>query len=109
KRNAAVSKQAREQEPVHLVHSDFADDYGDVVRQSYRDVHGRGAATLRRNGVSSDDVERARRIMMLQFWRNVVPARMDYPVAFCDARTVRVADARPFRYTGYVAGGRSFN
>ena len=46
---------------------------------------------------------------MLQFWRNLGPATMDYPVAFCDARTVTPAEARPFRYTGYVAGGRSFD
>ena len=30
-------------------------------------------------------------------------------MAFCDARTVTPAEARPFRYTGYVAGGRSFD
>src|SRR4051812_30079547 len=109
KRSAGARKQPREQEPVHLVHSDFADDYGDVVRESYRDVHGRGAAALSRNGVSSEDVERAGRIMMLQVWRNVGPPRMDYPIAFCDARTVTLAETRPFLYTGYVAGGRSFN
>jgi hypothetical protein len=34
---------------------------------------------------------------------------MDFPVAFCDATTVSPEDAVPFRYTGYVAGGRSFD
>jgi hypothetical protein len=112
KRNAEPDqreRREREQSPVGLVHSDFAADYADVVRGAYRGVRGRGAATLARSGLSADDVEGASRILMMQFWRNLGPATMDYPVAFCDARTVTVAEARPFRYTGYVAGGRSFD
>lgn len=109
KRTAEQAKREREQSPVRLVHSDFAADYADVARQAYRDVHGRGAATLDRNGASSGDVEMARRIVMLQFWRNLGAAKMDHPIAFCDSRTVTPAEGRPFRYTGYVAGGRAFD
>ena len=29
--------------------------------------------------------------------------------AFCDSRTVTPSEGRPFRYTGYVAGGRAFD
>jgi hypothetical protein len=109
KRTANDTKREREQEPVRLVHSDFAADYGDIVRTSYREVSGRGAATLKRAGVTSDDIEHAQRIVMLQVWRNLGSPRPDLPVAWCDARTVTPADARPFRYTGYVAGGRAFD
>lgn len=109
KRSAEPAKRAREQSPVRLVHSDFAANYGDIVRGAYRDVHGRGAATLARSGLTSADIENARRIVMMQFWRNLGAAKMDHPVAFCDARTVTPAEARPFRYTGYVAGGRAFD
>lgn len=109
KRTAEDVKRPREQSPVRLVHSDFAADYADVVRVAYRDVHGRGAATLARSGLSSDDIEGARRIVMMQFWRNLGEAKMDLPLAFCDARTLTPADVRPFHYTGYVAGGRSFD
>jgi hypothetical protein len=109
KRTAQTAKRDREQSPVRLVHSDFAENYADVVRSSYRGVRGRGAATLARSGLSADDVENARRIVMLQFWRNLGAAKMDHPVAFCDGRTVTPAEGRPFRYTGYVAGGRSFD
>ncbi len=109
KRTAEQSKREREQSPVRLVHSDFAANYGDVVRYAYRDVRGRGAETLARTGVSSDDIERAQRIVMIQLWRNLGAAKMDHPVAFCDARTVTPAEGRPFRYKGYVAGGRSFD
>ena len=109
KRTAETARREREQPPVRLVHSDFAADYADVVRGAYRDVRGRGAATLARSGLSGGDVENARRIVMLQLWRNLGPAKMDHPVAFCDSRTVTPAEGRPFHYTGYVAGGRSFD
>lgn len=109
KRTASETKRSREQSPVRLVHSDFAADYEDVIRGAYRDVHGRGAAALARSGLSADAVENARRIVMLQFWRNLGATKMDHPVAFCDARTVTPAEGRPFRYNGYVAGGRSFD
>jgi hypothetical protein len=109
KRNAETAKREREQAPVRLVHSDFAANYADVVRGAYHDVHGRGVATLARSGVTGDDVENARRIVMVQFWRNLGVPKMDLPIAFCDNRTVTPAEVLPFHYTGYVAGGRAFD
>jgi hypothetical protein len=109
KRTAEPVRRQREQTPVRLVHSDFAADYADVVRYAYREVRGRGAATLARSGLTTEQIEAARRIVMMQFWRNLGEPKMDWPVAFCDARTVTPAETRPFAYTGYVAGGRSFD
>lgn len=109
KRTPNQDKRPREQSPVSLVHSDFAQDHADVVRGAYRNVRGRGAATLARNGITADDVAEATRIVILQFWRNLGPAKMDYPLAFCDARTVARERVRPFRYTGYAAGGQTFD
>jgi hypothetical protein len=109
KRNAEDARRDREQQPVRLVHSDYADSYGDVVRRNYRNVKGRGAAALARNGITSDDVEHARRIVMLQLWRNLGAPKMDLPVAWCDARTVQRDEIVPFRYTGYVAGADAFD
>jgi hypothetical protein len=109
RRRAQPAPGSKDQAPVRLVHSDFAANYASVVRTSYRSVRGRGAAALARNGLSSADVEGARRLVVLQLWRNVGPVRMDFPMAFCDTRTVRSTEARPFRYTGYVAGGRAFD
>src|SRR3954454_20634926 len=109
KRTADQAKREREQSPVRLVHSDFAAGYDDIVRTSYREVRGRGAATLARSGLTSDEIERAPRIVMMQFWRNLGAPKMDLPVAFCDNRTVTPEETRPFHYTGYVAGGRSFD
>ena len=109
KRSAEEAKREREQHPVRLVHSDFADDYGDIVRKNYRDVRGRGAAALARAGITADDVAHARRIVMLQLWRNLGAPKMDLPVAWCDARTVTRDEMVPFRYTGYVAGADPFD
>jgi len=109
KRSAEDAKREREQDPVRLVHSDFADDYGEIVRGNYRNVRGRGAAALARAGLTGDDVARARRIVMLQLWRNVGAPKMDLPVAWCDSRTVTRAEMVPFRYTGYVAGADPFD
>jgi hypothetical protein len=109
KRTAEQAKREREQAPVRLVHSDFAAGYDEIVRTSYREVHGRGARTLARSGLTSDDIETAPRLVMMQFWRNLGAPKMDLPVAFCDGRSVGPDESRPFHYTGYVAGGRSFD
>lgn len=109
KRSPEQSKRPREQSPVTLVHSDCADGHVDFIRASYQNVRGRGAAALDRNRLTSEDVSKASRVLVLQFWRNLGPAKMDYPLAFCDARTLTREQARPFRYTGYVAGGQTFD
>jgi hypothetical protein len=109
KRSAEEARRERVQVPVRLVHSDFAANYAEIVRGAYHGVRGRGAATLARVGVSADDIEKADRIVMMQFWRNVGPPKMDFPVAFCDSRTVFPGESRPFLYTGYVAGGKAFD
>ena len=67
------------------------------------------AAALARAGLTSEDVAQARRIVMLQLWRNLGAPRMDLPVAWCDARTVSRDDMVPFHYTGYVAGADPFD
>ena len=64
---------------------------------------------LTRNGLTAATFEEARRIVVLQFWRNLGPARMDLPIAFCDARTVTLGDARAFVVRDYAgAGGPDF-
>jgi hypothetical protein len=45
-------------------------------------------------GISTEDIVRAERVLVLQFWRNVGPVDMDQPMAFCDARSVRRSSLR---------------
>jgi len=46
--------------------------------------------------------------VILQFWRNIGDAKMDFPIAFCDARTVTPADGRPFPVKDYAGSGVDF-
>jgi hypothetical protein len=95
--------------PISFVHSDFAAGYDDLVRKSYVQPTGEGPSrALARNGVSADDVARASRLVILQFWRNLGPPRMDFPVGFCDARTVTPDDVRPIPVTDYAGSGIDF-
>jgi hypothetical protein len=95
--------------PIAFVHSDFAAGYDDLVRASY--VHPERDGTLRaleRNGISGDDVMGASRLVILQFWRNIGEAKMDFPLAFCDARTVTPADGHPIPVNDYAGSGVDF-
>ena len=47
----------------------------------------------------------ARRLVILQFWRNLGPAKMDLPLAFCDARTVPKSEVRAFPVSNYAGNG----
>jgi hypothetical protein len=94
--------------PITLVHSDFAAGHEAIIRRSYRDGTYDDKALVR-NGVSIDDVEKARRILILQFWRNLGPARMDFPLAWCDVRTVDVSDGWAFHVTDYAGSGFDFD
>ncbi len=96
--------------PITFVHSDFAASYDENIRRSFRTAdEDRREALSTRTGLTVDLVEGARRIVVLQFWRNVGPAKMDFPLAFCDARTIGPDEVRAFVVSDYAgAGGPDF-
>ena len=94
--------------PIEFVHSDFAASYGQRMRDFYRDGTDEAARALARSGISADAVAKARRIAIVQFWRNIGPAKMDRPIAFCDARTVTAAELRTLPVHNYAGGGFFF-
>jgi hypothetical protein len=106
KRNPEEAKKHSDLSPIRFVHSDFADSYGDLLREMYR--KGDRAESLERDGLSPKDVAGARRLMILQFWRNIGPAKMDMPLAFCDARTIPRDDVRPIPVKNYAGSGFDF-
>jgi len=109
KRGPEQARQHRDLAPITFVHSDFAPSYLDLIRGSYRRQEDEGGhAALARHGLTADDVERASRIVILQFWRNLGAAKMDHPIAFCDARTVRVEEGKAFPVSDYAGSGFSF-
>jgi hypothetical protein len=106
KRNPEQAKRHSDLAPIRFVHSDFADSYGDLIRGLY--TSGERAEAARDAGLSPKDVAGARRLMIFQFWRNVGPAKMDLPLAFCDARTVPQNEVRPIPVKNYAGGGFDF-
>ncbi|MGI8794652.1 MAG: CmcJ/NvfI family oxidoreductase [Acidimicrobiales bacterium] len=97
-RSAEEARRHPDYAPITLVHSDFADSYGDKIRAFHRE------------GADGDEfIAQASRVMILQFWRNLGPAKMDMPLAFCDARTVPRDQIRPFPVTNYAGGGFDFD
>ena len=96
--------------PISFVHSDFAIGYDRLVRHSFEQADRVGVTrSLERNQITPADVAAASRLVILQFWRNIGPAKMDFPLAFCDARTVTPGDARPIPVTDYAGSGVDFD
>ncbi|MDQ3108125.1 MAG: hypothetical protein M3Q68_10020, partial [Actinomycetota bacterium] len=109
KRNPERAAQHGDLAPITLVHSDFADSYGELIRERYRDPGPEAVDALERAGVSAEAAAGAARVLILQFWRNIGPAKMDLPLAFCDARTVPRSEIRAFPVTNYAGGGINFD
>jgi len=109
KRSPDAARKHEQLSPITFVHSDFAAGHENFVQRTYREPGENGRAALARNGATPEAVALAKRIVILQFWRNTGPAKMDFPIAFCDARTVDTADARAFHVTDYAGTGASFD
>ena len=109
KRGPEHAKLHEDLAPIAFVHSDFAAGYDDLVRNSYQHPERDGTQrALDRNGITGADVVGASRLVILQFWRNIGEAKMDYPLAFCDARTVTPADGHPIQVNDYAGSGVDF-
>lgn len=109
KRGPEHAKLHEDLAPIAFVHSDFAAGYDDLVRRSYDQPERDGAMrALERNGLTAADVAAASRLVILQFWRNLGAAKMDFPLGFCDARTVTPSDTRPIPVTDYAGSGVDF-
>jgi hypothetical protein len=107
RRSPEEAKRHSDLSPIPLVHSDFADSYGHLLRELYGSGGDRAEAA-ERDGVSAEEIAGARRLMILQFWRNLGAPKMDLPLAFCDARTVPRDEIRPFPVKNYAGSGFDF-
>ena len=97
--------------PVHFVHSDYTESYRAMLEDEGHPYRGILAPSMEAAGVTGDDLAAARRIVTLQFWRNIGPPVMDCPLAFCDARTVARDTMQPIlvpEYGGIATGFQSF-
>ena len=109
RRNPEEAKRHHQLSPINFVHSDFAADHIEFIRRTWTEPSEAGQAALERGGVTADDVAGAARVVTLQFWRNLGPAKMDYPLAWCDARTVTPAEGQPIHVTNYAGTGATFD
>jgi hypothetical protein len=109
KRGPEHAKLHEDLAPIAFVHSDFAAGYDELVRSSYQHPERDGTQrALDRNGITGADVVAAPRLVILQFWRNIGEATMDFPLAFCDSRTVAPSDGHPIQVNDYAGSGVDF-
>ena len=108
RRSPEEARRHHQLSPIILVHSDFAAGHESIIRQGYRDGE-EVTPALSRNGITAAEAAGASRILVLQFWRNLGQPKMDFPLAFCDARTVRPQDAHAFHVTNYAGSGSNFD
>jgi hypothetical protein len=108
RRGPAEAARHEDLAPITFVHSDFAADYIDLIRRAYAGGEDGPDAALARHGLGPTAVADARRVVILQFWRNLGPPRMDFPLGFCDARTVTPDDVRPIPVSDYAGSGVDF-
>ncbi|MGA1108640.1 MAG: CmcJ/NvfI family oxidoreductase [Pseudomonadales bacterium] len=72
--------------PIPIAHSDFTEDYRAMGRNPARPYRHFLEPLMRAQGVTYDDLNRATRLQLLQFWRNVGGPNPDQPLALGDAR-----------------------
>lgn len=87
--------------PIQLVHSDYTEGYRDMIQNPEHPYHEILKPSMLRAGVEAGDIRRAARVLTLQCWRNIGAADVDFPLAFCDARTVRREQLAPYRVEEY--------
>lgn len=87
--------------PIEFAHSDYTEAYGGMIADPDHPYCTVFEPNLALTGVSHDDIRRARRVVVLQFWRNIGPIAPDRPIAFCDCQTVSRTSLMPMLLTEY--------
>ncbi len=108
-RNVEKAKVHSDYAPIQFVHSDFADDYGDLIKKRYKRGYGHTEAALERAGLTVEDLVQADRVLILQTWRNVGPVTPNYPLAFCDPTSVDPKDLSKIHLNGYAGDDFAFD
>lgn len=108
-RNPEAAAVHEDYAPIQFVHSDFTDNYGRLVTERYLSGDPELAKNLEAAGLAAEDVARAKRMLILQFWRNTGPALVDLPIAFCDAQSVPRSDMQSIHVPNYAGGDFAFD
>lgn len=86
-RSPATAASHDDYAPIEAVHSDFTSDYRGMVTEPDRPYRTFLDPLLAEEGLSQADVVAAKRLLLLQFWRNIGATYPDRPFALCDAST----------------------
>lgn len=108
-RNPEAAREHGDYAPIQYVHSDFTDNYGDLIKERYLKEDPEHQRMLAQAGMSAEDFRNARRLLILQFWRNVGPEAMDLPLAFCDATSVAHEEMVAIHVPNYADSGLPFD
>lgn len=108
RRSPQTVREHEDLKPITFVHSDFAAGH-ELIRTNYLERRPGTEVAMERNATTVEQVRDAARVVILQFWRNVGPPKMDHPLAFCDARTVTVAEGVPIHVEDYGGTGATFD
>ncbi len=108
-RNPESAREHSDYAPIQYVHSDFTDNYGELIKDRYLKEDPEHQRMLAQAGMSADDFRKAKRLMILQFWRNVGPEVMDLPLAFCDATSVPHEEMVAIHVPNYADSGLPFD
>jgi len=100
-RSPATAKTSSDYAPIELVHSDYTEEYGDMIKDTTHPYHAILQPSMERASLSAERLSEAKRVLTLQLWRNVGPKLMDYPLAVCDATTVPRNQLTSFRVESY--------
>ncbi len=87
-RSEAAAAAVADYGPIEFVHSDFTDDYGPMVTEDDRPYRAFLDPLLASQGLDRDLITSARRLAVVQGWRNTGPIHADMPLAVCDATSV---------------------
>lgn len=87
-RSPATAREIADYAPIESVHSDYTEDYQSMVTNPSHSYFKFLEPLLKRDGLDYKVLQEARRIMVVQFWRNIGAILPDFPLAICDAETV---------------------
>jgi len=110
-RSPAAEQQSSDYAPIEFAHSDYTEQYADMIRDAQHPYHAILQPSMTRAGLSAEQLSQAKRILTLQLWRNTGTKLMDHPLALCDATTVprsQLSEFRVERYGGVEAQFDSF-
>ena len=100
-RNPRAAAHSADFAPIEFAHSDYTEDYATMLKDPAQPYHAVVAPSMRRAGVSDADLASVSRVLTLQLWRNVGPARPTHPLCLCDAQTVPRSQLATVRVESY--------